>query len=89
MSNRYRHVIAAVVAIMCTSCAALGWKLNVFALYLLGLPGALIALSITGPHGGSHREEVIGGYVFIVANLLIDWFVAELILNKISRKRRD
>jgi len=71
---------------------AAGWaglKGISFALFCLGIVGAIPMILIEGVHGGgTHIENVVGGVVFVVVNVLFYYFVFNWILAKVFKVHR-
>ena len=61
-----------------------------FALFCLGIVGAIPMILIEGVHGGgTHVENIIGGVVFVVVNILFYYFVLQWMLTRIFRKLQE
>jgi hypothetical membrane protein len=85
MSKTQLQCAAVSIAFVLTAISALGWKLNAFALYAIGIVGGIVTLAVTGPHGGTGVQELIGGCVFVAVNLISYWFLARFILRRLFR----
>lgn len=59
-----------------------------FALFCLGIVGAIPMILIESPHGGTHVENIIGGAAFVVVNVLFYYFVLNWVLARMFRARR-
>jgi hypothetical protein len=61
-----------------------------FALFCLGIVGAIPMILIEGVHGGgTHLENMIGGVVFVVVNIMFYYFVLQWVLARMFRMRRE
>ena len=82
------RVCAAVLAVMLT--LASGWaalKDTSIVLVYIGIVGAIPMLLIEGVHGGgTHAENMIGGLVFVLVNVMFYYFVFKWLLGRIDRK---
>jgi hypothetical protein len=57
-----------------------------FALFCLGILGAIPMIMIEGVHGGgTHAENMIGGAVFVVVNFLFYYFGPRWLLGRMFR----
>ena len=67
-----------------------GLKAFSFALFCVGIVGAIPMILIEGVHGGgTHVENVIGGVVFVVVNVLFYYFVLRWMLARVFRIAND
>jgi hypothetical protein len=58
-----------------------------FALFCLGIVGALPMILIEGVHGGgSHEQNMIGGAVFVIVNFIFYFFVFRWALARFIRE---
>ena len=81
---------SAFLAVMLTLAA--GWaglKGTSFLLACIGIVGAIPMLLIEGVHGGTHVENMIGGVVFVLVNVMFYYFVLRWVLARIFRMPRD
>jgi len=61
-----------------------------FALFCLGIVGAIPMILIEGIHGGgTHVENMIGGLIFVVVNVLFYYFVLQWVLARMFRLHRE
>lgn len=57
-----------------------------FALFCLGIVGAIPMILIEGVHGGgTHAENMIGGILFVVVNVLFYYFVFQWVLGRMFK----
>jgi len=60
-----------------------------FALFCLGIAGAIPMILIEGVHGGgTHGLDIIGGVVFVVVNFSFYYFVLRWVLGRMFRMTR-
>jgi hypothetical protein len=60
-----------------------------FALFCLGIVGAIPMILIEGVHGGgTHAENIFGGVVFVLVNFIFYYFVLRWTLGRVFRIRR-
>jgi hypothetical protein len=71
---------------------AAGWaglRHTSIVLFYMGIIGAIPMILIEGVHGGgTHNENVVGGVVFVVVNILFYYFVFNWMLAKIFKMDR-
>ena len=82
-----RNLLSALLALTLTLAA--GWsglKGVSFALFCLGIVGALPMFLIEGVHGGgSHQQNMIGGAVFVIVNFMFYFVVFRWALARFIR----
>ena len=55
-----------------------------FSLFCLGIVGAIPMILIEGVHGGgSHAENIFGGVVFVIVNVLFYYFAFQWMLRRV------
>lgn len=74
-------VIRWACALAVSSASMAGWKLDSFALFMIGLPGDMVMMFMTGVHGGgTWTENLIGGIAGVLVNTVFFYYVFRFVL---------
>jgi hypothetical protein len=68
--------------------ALITWRMHALGSFvwdILGFPGAFVWMLVTGAHGGSHDQELVGGILCFVLNSMVYAGLSYLLLRLRAR----
>ncbi|HEY6445155.1 MAG TPA: hypothetical protein VIY53_01745 [Acidobacteriaceae bacterium] len=74
---------ALVVAVIVACISAWGAIHFVSPLFYLGFPGAMAMIVITGAHGGTKVQEIIGRSLFLIVNAGVYYFLIRFCIQRL------